>query len=170
VAETQRALPPNDDALGATTFYALGNHLFALDELEQAYEAYRNALLLDPNDADAKHNLEVTLLALMQQQPEEQPGAGAGDGEATPQPEGDPGEQPPSTPTPGGEPQAGGTPQAGTPQPTADDLRRTLQEALRGMDDELTFEQAIEILDLLRQQQERQLPPGPAGAPGGPDY
>jgi Ca-activated chloride channel family protein len=165
VAETQRALPPDDAKLGAATFYALGNHLYALDELEQAYTAYRNALVLDPHDGDAKYNLELTLLRLMERPPpEEQAGSGP-EAEPTPGEQGDPGEQPQGTPTPSGQPAPGST-----PQPTSADLQRSLQEALRGMDEQLTFEQAIEILDLLRQQQERQLPPGPAGAPGGPDY
>jgi hypothetical protein len=47
-------------------------------------------------------------------------------------------------------------------------LQRALAEALAGIDEELTFEEAIQILDLLRQQQERQLPGGGEGS--GPDY
>ena len=85
VAETQRALPPTDTELGANTYYALGNHLLALEELEQAYEAYRSSLLLDPDDEDAKHNLELTLarlLAQQQQEQQQQPGEGeSGEGE-----------------------------------------------------------------------------------------
>ena len=61
VQETQRALPPTDDRVGALTYYALGNHYMALEEYELAYDSYRNALLLDPMDADAKYNLEIVL-------------------------------------------------------------------------------------------------------------
>ena len=39
---------------------------------------------------------------------------------------------------------------------------------LQGIDEDLTFEEAIQILDLLRQQQQRQITPG--GSSGGPDY
>src|SRR5690606_23407073 len=59
-AETQRALPPRDAAIGSDIYYALGNHLLALQRLEEAYLAYRNALLIDPGDQDAKFNLEYT--------------------------------------------------------------------------------------------------------------
>jgi Ca-activated chloride channel family protein len=167
VAETQRALPPDYTQLGAVTYYALGNHFFALNELEQAYAAYRNALLLDPGDADAKFNLELTLLRLQaEQQPQEgQPGDNPQPGQPTPQ-EGTP--QPGATPAPGqGEPQPGSTPQ----QPSPAELQRSLQEALQGIDEELTFEEAVEILELLRQQQERQRPAGaPGSTPTGPDY
>jgi tetratricopeptide (TPR) repeat protein len=34
ITETQRALPPNEVQLGAATYYALGNHLLALLELD----------------------------------------------------------------------------------------------------------------------------------------
>jgi Ca-activated chloride channel family protein len=203
VAETQRALPPLDPKLGAETYYALGNHLLALQRLEEAYVAYRNALLLDPNDQDAKFNLEYALLLIQQrdnpaaptQEPSQAQAPGEGEGSATPEANG--GQQPGAagTPEPGGTPQPGngspgagsstpdagaGSPAAGTPSPgnggdngegggqTAEDLQRALAEALSGIDGNLTFEQAVQILDLLRQQQERQLP-GPGNATG-PDY
>jgi Ca-activated chloride channel family protein len=167
IAETRRALPPTTTDLGADTLYSLGNHLYALDRLEEAYEAYRNALLLDPADADAKHNLELTLLRLQNQQPEDQqqPGGPPQPGEGTPPP-GEEGQPQPGQPT--------GTPQSappGTPTPgTATNPLRDLQEALAGLDEELSFEEAIRILDLLREQQERQRPSNPSGAPTGPDY
>ena len=196
VDETQRALPPREPAIGADIYYALGNHLLALERLEEAYLAYRNALLLDPADQDAKYNLEYVLLLADQrdnppepgqEQPQGQgegegptppPGEGEQPGEGTPEP-GDPGENGPpgegtSTPEPseGGEP-GEGTPQDGTPgeegnglSPEA--LQRALAEALAGIDEELTFEEAIQILDLLRQQRERQVP-APSGSTG-PDY
>jgi tetratricopeptide (TPR) repeat protein len=163
VAETQRALPPTSTRLGAATFYALGNHLLALDRLEQAYDAYRNALLLDPSDGDAKFNLELTLLRMLAQEQPPQPQPG----------ESQPGEQPgeqqpgegqqPQPPQPGQQPT---TPPSGPQQ----DPTRSLQEALEGIDEELTFEEAIRILDALREQQQR---PRQDQGPGGgtwPDY
>jgi tetratricopeptide (TPR) repeat protein len=194
VAETQRALPPLDPALGARTYYALGNHLLALQRLEEAYVAYRNALLLDPTDQDAKFNLEFVLLLVQQrdnppepgQQPGEAPSQGQGEGtspegeqpgEGSPGPDGtgEPGEGATGqgTPTPGESTPGGGSPSESDPggegeamSPEA--LQRALAEALAGIDEELTFEDAIQILDLLRQRQERQLP-APAGS-SGPDY
>ncbi|HWC29379.1 MAG TPA: VWA domain-containing protein [Dehalococcoidia bacterium] len=176
IAETQRGLPPDEVDLGVATYFALGNHLLHLGRFEEAYQAYRAALLLDPTDQDSKFNLEITLLAL---NGEVEPGDAnnQGQGEGTPQPgEGtpQPGE---GTPQPGGEgtPQAGGSPQPsggqGTPNPTpgnAESLQRTLEEALAGIDEELTFEEAIAILDLLRQQQ--QTPRGDGSGGTGPDY
>jgi Ca-activated chloride channel family protein len=162
VVETQRALPPRDSRLGAITHYAMGNHLLALGRVEEAYDSYRSALLLDPNDLDAKHNLEVTLLILSQSSP--QPG-----------PDGAPsGEQP----QPGGEQPQPGTPATPTPpseqqqqQSTEQNLQsfRDLIEALRGIDEDLTFGEAVHILDLLREQQQQQRPDRPGAAPG-PDY
>ena len=190
IAESQRALPPLDNHLGADTYFAIGNHLLALQRVEEAYVAYRQALLLEPGDQDAKHNLELTLLIMNQRNnpPDpNNPGQGRGGtpqpGQGTPQPgQGTPqpsdGTPSPGEGTPGaGTPQPGqGTPQAGqgTPQPgqgnpqDAAALQRALEEALQGIDDDLTYEEAIAILDLLRQQQQRQI--GPGGGSSGPDY
>jgi Ca-activated chloride channel family protein len=176
IAETQRGLPPDEVDLGVATYFALGNHLMQLGRFEEAYAAYRAALLLDPRDEDSKYNLEIALLALGA---EFQPG-GPGDqgqGEGTPQAGNGTPQPGAGTPQPGeGTPQPGqGTQQpgagAGTPNPTpgaAESFERTLAEALAGIDEELTFEEAIAILDLLRQQQ--QTPRGPGGGPTGPDY
>ena len=167
VTETQRALPPTQTKLGAVTYYALGNHFLALDRLDEAYEAYKSALLLDANDADAKHNLELTLIRMIApERPQEgqQPGEGEPAPGATPAPgeEGEPGEGPPGEGAPtDATPTGAGAPGA--------DARRALEEALRGIDQELTYEEAIQILDLLRQQQE-QLQTGPGFRPAGPDY
>ncbi|MPZ49664.1 MAG: VWA domain-containing protein [Dehalococcoidia bacterium] len=172
IEETQRALPSDSTKLGAATYFALGNHLLALDQLEQAFDAYRSALLLDPDDGDAKHNLEITLARLLAQQQqqeqeqEQQPGEGApGEGEEGEEPE-------PSEGTEGAPQQPSGEPaQPGAPgtQPPADPVR-SLQEALEGIDEDLTFEEAIQILDALREQQQRQRQDQAPGGTSGPDY
>lgn len=165
VAETQRALPPKSAKLGAATYYALGNHLLALQRLDEAYEAYKSALLLDPNDADAKHNLELTLLLMREPEtaapPGQQPGQGSPPPDATGVP-GLPGDENESTPTQG-------PPAAATPGPAGADPLRSLEEALRGIDEELTYEEAIRILELL-QQQASQVGREPGARPAGPDY
>jgi tetratricopeptide (TPR) repeat protein/Mg-chelatase subunit ChlD len=171
VVETQRALPPTSTRLGAKTYYALGNHFLALDRLPHAFEAYRHALLLDPTDADAKYNLEYVLLLL---NPESEPPAGQqqpgqGDGE---QQDGEPqpGEEGPSEPGQSQDQGApGGQPQDGDQQMSPADVRRALAEALAGLEDEISPEEAIRILDLLRQQREIQAP-GRQSPGGGPDY
>lgn len=191
IAATSRGLPPREVELGVSTYYALGNHYLFLGQLEQAYVAYRQALLLDPNDADSKHNLEVVLrLATSQDQPTAQQPPGQEQPEGSQQ-QGEPGED--GTPAPGGQPDPSGepdpnaSPQAGTavpgdaagsnnppgtPQATpqsGESADRSLAEALAGIDEEVSFEEAIEILDLLR---ERQQMPGtlPGGTSGSPDY
>ena len=63
-----------------------------------------------------------------------------------------------------------GPPETGETAPSAAETRRSLLDALRGIDDEITFEEATRILDLLRQQQQRQPSSGAPGLPMGPDY
>ena len=187
VSATSRGLPPRTAELGVATYYALGNHLLQLGRLEEAYIAYRQALLLDPGDADSKHNLELVLRLASAQEPppaaQQPPGSGEPQGtpqgeEGTPTPGGqqDPSGDPAADATPQGETpepgEAGSSDSPGTPQATplsAASLERTLAEALAGIEDEVSFEEAIEILDLLRLRQQmpaqRQRVPSP-----GPDY
>ena len=48
-----------DAGLRARAAYNLGNVAFAEGKLDEAIERFKRALEFDPNDADAKHNLEV---------------------------------------------------------------------------------------------------------------
>jgi len=170
VEETRRALPPTTTKLGATTYYALGNHYLAQGDLKNALDAYKSALLLDPDDADARWNLEIILLAVnLRENPGNQPAAGDQPGDQPPP--GQPGEQPgPPGPTDAGQPgQPPTTDQP--PAPSSADVQRALQEALAGIDQEFTFEDALEVLDLLQQLREtQQQQPGRGSSPGGLDY
>jgi Ca-activated chloride channel family protein len=68
--EIQKALAQaEDDELEERGHYNKGNASFNTQEWETAVEAYKAALLLNPDDQDAKHNLE---LALQQQEQQEQ--------------------------------------------------------------------------------------------------
>lgn len=62
-------------SLQAAASYNLGNARLQGNDLPGAIEAYENALRADPSFADAKHNLEVALRQLEQQQqnPQDQP-------------------------------------------------------------------------------------------------
>lgn len=188
VQETRRALPPDDAVVGAVTYYSLGNHYFMLEEYELAYDAYRNALMLDPADQDAKYNLELTFLILTGQTDAESPMAGEQPGEQG----GEPGAGPssPDTPPPGqpGEPgeegeeagEEGETTEPGeqagpsTTPPSQDtpgsEARRALEDALRGLDENVSIEDAQRILDLLQEQQAGERVPGRGITPLGPDY
>ncbi len=170
IEETRRALPPANTKLGAATYYALGNHFLALNRLEDAFDAYRSALLLDSSDADAKYNLEVVLRRMNQPpapgQGQPAPGGPPGD----PPPEG--GEQPGRAQAPNEGPPA--PPEQGPQQPSDQPAPlRQLEEALAGLNDEISFEEALKILDLVQrikqQQQPQQRPAGPSSG-AAPDY
>jgi Ca-activated chloride channel family protein len=171
VAETRRALPPTDDALGAVTYYNLGDHLLALDQLEPAYDAFKSSLLLDPGDVDAKHNLEVTLARLAERQ-RGQPPPGQQDNQSQPGQQQPPpsGQQPTEAPSPTANQPAPSEQPVPTGSPGPANPSRELQDALRGIEDELTFEEAVRILDLLRRQQESQRPGTGSNRGPGPDY
>ncbi len=51
--------------------FNLGNSAYNLDDLEAAIAAYTEALLLDPEDHDAKYNLELAQLSQEQQEQEQ---------------------------------------------------------------------------------------------------
>jgi Ca-activated chloride channel family protein len=171
VGESQRSLPPEDVELGGKAYYSLGNHYLALGNLEQAFDAYRSSLLLAPHDADAKHNLELTLLLLARAEPEPLgPGDGGSQGPGTqPHPgETPPGEAPPAEGEPSEVPAPTDSPPT-EPGGSSAELMRELEEALAGIDEEVSFSEALRILDLLRQQQQR--PSGTeAGDALGPEY
>lgn len=59
----------DEESLAENGYYNLGNTLFNSQDLSTAVEAYTQALLLNPDDQDAKYNLE---LALQQQQEQQQ--------------------------------------------------------------------------------------------------
>jgi Ca-activated chloride channel family protein len=58
-----------DDQLFKDSLYNVGNNFFNAQDLQSAVDAYKQALLIDPGDQDAKYNLE---LALQQQEQQEQ--------------------------------------------------------------------------------------------------
>lgn len=164
-AELRSLIATADPALRARAWYNLGNAYVRLGRLLDARAAYREALLLDPGNRDAKFNLELVNRALF-----ERPTA------AQPPPEGTPPGQPadqdaaaagePSRGSPSGE----GMPGAGEPQPGGD-VDRALEEALAGIEREFTLEDALRVLDLLRQRQAEGAIGGPRSrTDGGPDY
>lgn len=75
----------DEESLAENSLYNLGNALFNSQQLGTAVEAYTQALLLDPDDLDAKYNLE---LALQQQQEQQQEQQQAGESESPEQEDG----------------------------------------------------------------------------------
>ncbi|MDZ7271178.1 MAG: tetratricopeptide repeat protein [candidate division KSB1 bacterium] len=54
-----KALNSPDVATQAKAYYNIGNTLFRMGKLPESILAYQRALQLDPNDVDAKYNLEL---------------------------------------------------------------------------------------------------------------
>jgi Ca-activated chloride channel family protein len=73
------------DPVRSAAHYNRGNSLFRLDRLDEAREAYKETLRIDPNDRDAKFNIEVVdriqeqrrqqEQQQQQQQPQPEPGS-----------------------------------------------------------------------------------------------
>ncbi|GIV97379.1 MAG: hypothetical protein KatS3mg057_2036 [Herpetosiphonaceae bacterium] len=66
--EQQSALTLAEPEIQAKIYYDLGNSYYRLREWEQAIESYKQALRLNPDDGDAKYNLELAQRQLQQQQ------------------------------------------------------------------------------------------------------
>jgi len=58
--------------IAQASFFNAGNSSYNTQELEAAVDAYRQALLLNPDDPDAKYNLELALQQQEQEQEQEQ--------------------------------------------------------------------------------------------------
>ena len=62
----------DDEDIAARTQFNLGNVFFQAEEYEQAIEDYKEVLRQDPDNVDAKHNLELALRQIEEQQMEQQ--------------------------------------------------------------------------------------------------
>lgn len=86
LAEMQKALAYADqDVLAAQGFFNQGNTAYNLQDMAAAVEAYKQALLRNPNDLDAKVNLELALQQLEQEQSQQQPSDQEDQGEESPE-------------------------------------------------------------------------------------
>ncbi len=175
----KNALQSTDEAVQQSTFmnkgYSLVNQALeqaeqgdmpsALQQAEQALQSYRNAIVLDPADREAKINHERTQRLVEelremqpppQEQPDQQPDDSPDEGE-------DEQEQPqPDTP----QPDAADEPEPGDDEadedPTPDDLQPDAAPDDPAMDatmpeptmDEMTEEEAMLLLDALRDEEQ----------------
>jgi Ca-activated chloride channel family protein len=176
--EYGRAIEGTDLELRAIAQYDRGNTLFRMGRHEDARDAYREVLRIDPTDRDAKFNLEI-IERLLSGQPQPQTGQNQGQGQGQPGASPNPGQGPnQSGPTgPAGSPEPGqnpGQPTEPTGDPTdstdpnddpAPALRPALEEFRRG----LTIDEALRVLDALLGEQRGvgQLLEGPRRGPGG---
>lgn len=164
-AALQEAIAAGDTALAATAYYNLGNLYFAADGYAAAVAAYRESLLLNPDNDDARYNLELATRLLnqvtptaieMQTDPDDQQANPSVT--PTPNPAADPSQPTPSptpTPTPPGDipppgpsPEYEGTEEAGTEDngtPTPGTDRENAEEDI---------ENAEEIMEFVESEQE----------------
>ena len=68
LAETESLSPQQR----SDAYYNLGNSLIKTQDFENAVEAYKNSLRLEPGDEDARHNLSMAMQMLQKQQQEQQ--------------------------------------------------------------------------------------------------
>ncbi len=147
LAQTQQALKTAEPTLAEQAWYNLGNAFFDTEQWAPAIETYQEALRLQPDDVDAKHNLELALQKLQEQQQEqEQQEQSQSQDQQQEQEQGrqeeQQSQQAEATPTPAGESAAAESQQGdeqATPQPSGEP-----QEA-QGM----TAEQAMQLLSAL---------------------
>ncbi len=62
----------DDESLAEQVFFNLGNSSYNMQDMETAVSSYIEALLRNPDDADAKYNLELALVQQQEQEQEEQ--------------------------------------------------------------------------------------------------
>lgn len=182
IDEARRAVLELPDS--AVAQYALGSHFAADGQFAGALEAFKRVLLLEPDDPDAKHNLEVVTI-LLTPTPEStvaprdgtpEPGSGqdsASGGEPAPDP--DSATLAADQSTNNGTPVVGTTPAdplAPAQDLTDEELRRAIDEALEGIEEEFTTEEALELLRLLEEENRRSVgdQEGDVARPGQPDY
>jgi tetratricopeptide (TPR) repeat protein len=81
LGEIEQTLIKDEGGLAENSFYNLGNTFFQAQQLEQAVEAYKEALRLSPGDVEAKQNLELALRMMQQQQENQEDSSDQGDQE-----------------------------------------------------------------------------------------
>jgi Ca-activated chloride channel family protein len=169
VTEMLQGLSKADPDLRARAYYNLGNSFYRQGQFVEAIAAYKEALKLNPDDQDAKHNLELAQQQLEKQQqtpspepssrplgtPSPQPSPteqSGGEGTPTPQPSPEIGQGTETLTPQGGQQAAGGTATSqpvGTPTPAA-------QAGQEGQEEEegMTEEQAQQLLKALGQDEQ----------------
>ncbi len=152
----EQALERGDDELIREAYYNLGIVYYADSRFFDAVEAFRQALLLDPTDAETRYNYELALMYAVLPTPENQeqqsqPEESESDQNVTPTPQ--PGAFDGPTPTPPQQdnpPDASQTPAGGSGD-FFEDTPSTLVPQQQGR---MTKEEAERLMDLIEQDQE----------------
>jgi Ca-activated chloride channel homolog len=136
LAALHQALKTADVNLAAQVYYDLGNVYFEMRRFGDAVRAYEQALLLNPDDDDARHNLELALRQIIELSPT--PGTESS--------------TPPSDQGAGGETIP--TPQPGTPSPPPNSQQdNASSDESPTLENTLTVEEAETLLDGIRRDQ-----------------
>jgi Ca-activated chloride channel family protein len=153
LVEYGRGIDSAKATIRATAFYDRATSLFRLGRVLDARAAYVEALRLNPNDRDAKFNIEVIdrIVAQLRPQP---PNTTGQPRQGTPAPGGSPG--PGATPA-ASAPTASGAPGTSAPPGATGSTGATppesVQSALTDFREGLTVEEALRLLDALRGEQ-----------------
>jgi Ca-activated chloride channel family protein len=151
--EYGRAIDGAKGTTRAIAFYDRGNSLFRLGRILDARVAYVEALRLDPNDRDAKFNIEVIDRIRGALPPQKAAPTSSPDTSSQPDPRQQPGGSPQATAPAAGSGTPSGTPvpdPSGSPGTTAPE---SVQSALTNFRRDLTVEEALRLLDALRGEQ-----------------
>ncbi|MBI5669795.1 MAG: tetratricopeptide repeat protein [Chloroflexi bacterium] len=135
VEALQMALELGEPVLKAKAYYNLGNVYFEMSQFPEAVRAYQQALLLNPDDADARYNLELALRRIVPPLPTNEPA------EATPEPT--PTSSEPGQGLPSPTPDSAATP---TPQPPEGEAQPTSATLLP--------DEAQQLLDAIQRNQQ----------------
>ncbi len=157
--QAEQALRHANDPLAQNSFYNLGNTYYNNQQFDKAVAAYKQALRLNPNDADAKHNLELALQHLQKKQQDQQQNQQNQDNKKQNQQQNQNQQnQNTPTPTPQGSsarptPQAGATPtpsnQGEQNQQNSQDQNSQQPQAGQPQPQKLTKEQARRLLEAI---------------------
>lgn len=140
LAALNQALKTADSELRAKTYYNLGNVYFQMSLYDQAAQSYQQTLLYNPNDNDARYNLELALNKLIPPSATPLPEPKQPDTLATPT--SNLGEENLQTPTP--------VPQDAPPQPSTEE---SAESESANLESTMSLEEASRLLDSIQQDQ-----------------
>ena len=152
IVEYGRALDTAKGTTRAIAFYDRATSLFRLGRVMDARAAYVEALRLDPNDRDAKFNIEIIDRILELFSPKPTPTSQPGQRTAPPGQSQPPAGSPDAS-GPTGSAVPGGTPRPGPSGATGPTQPESVQSALTNFRKDLTVEEALQLLDALRNEQ-----------------
>jgi tetratricopeptide (TPR) repeat protein len=154
IAALEQALETADEELSVAAYYNLGNVFFDMGAFELAIDAYQQALLIDPDAADARYNMELALLRFVPIAPTDieqqtEPDLGFSDPDVTPTDE--PGGYEDPTPTPPLiEFDLSATPEMGEGGGGGQDSSTPIPQS----QGQMTIEEAERLLDQIQQDQQ----------------